>query len=74
MDRRLIYCTACDRDVEVVLRDGHEAGSAEPDLVGSVCLDIGSGCTGSICPICAVSRQRILDELVALEARLNSIP
>jgi hypothetical protein len=73
MDTRLIYCTACDRDVEVVLRDELEAGGDAPDLVGAVCLDIGSKCTGSVCPICAVSRQRIMEELAALELRMNAL-
>ena len=59
--------------MEVALRDGHEASGPEPDLVGSICLDIGAQCTGSTCPICAVSRQVILEELAALEARLNAM-
>jgi hypothetical protein len=73
MEKRTVYCTACDRDVEVVLRDDHEAGAEKPDLVGAICLDIGARCTGSVCPICAVSRQKIQEEIAALEMRLNAI-
>jgi hypothetical protein len=55
METRVIYCTGCDREVTVVLRDGHEAGGPEPELRGSACLEIGAGCMGTSCPICAVT-------------------
>jgi hypothetical protein len=54
MERRIVFCSACDRDVEVVLRDGNEADGPHPDLSGAVCMDIGRHCTGSACPIAAV--------------------
>ena len=54
MEKRVIYCTGCDRDVEVVLRDGCEAGGAHPELAGAACLEAGWRCTGASCPICAV--------------------
>jgi hypothetical protein len=43
---KTIYCSACDRDVEVKLTE-------EGKLEGSVCMDIGETCTGTMCPICA---------------------
>ena len=54
MEKRVIYCTGCDREVTVVLRDGAEAAGPHPDLCGAVCLDLGQRCTGTTCPICAV--------------------
>ena len=54
MEKRVIYCTGCDRNVEVVLRDGCEAGGAHPELAGAACLEAGWRCTGASCPICAV--------------------
>ena len=55
MEKRLIYCTGCDREVEVVLRDGSEAGGAHPELAGAACLEVGWRCMGTSCPICAVA-------------------
>ena len=49
MDRRVIYCTGCDRNVEVVIHD--EGG--EPVLAGAECSEVGWRCTGTSCPICA---------------------
>ena len=54
MDRRVIYCTGCDRDVTVLLRDGHEGDDPYEELCGAACLEIGRECTGTTCPICAV--------------------
>ena len=58
MEKRVIYCTGCDRDVEVVLRDGSEAGGPHPDLAGAECLEVGWRCMGTSCPICAAPPAR----------------
>jgi hypothetical protein len=47
MEARVIYCSACDRNVEVVLRQDGE-------LAEAACLDIGERCTGTTCPLGAV--------------------
>lgn len=49
MDRRVIYCTGCDRNVEVVVHD--EGG--QPVLAGAECSEVGWRCLGTSCPICA---------------------
>ena len=49
MPTQKIYCSACDRDVRVVLPTEHSIETLE----GAVCLDIGPRCTGVMCPICA---------------------
>ena len=54
MELRLVYCSACDQEVELVLPDGNEADGPNPDLSGAVCMDVGRHCTGSTCPIAAV--------------------
>jgi hypothetical protein len=59
MERRVIYCSACDRNVQVVLDEG---GSPE-DLTGAVCLDIGHTCTGTMCPVVAISPDAIRRQL-----------
>lgn len=48
MEKRVIYCTGCDRNVEVLL-----AGGPTPELAGATCLEAGWRCTGTSCPICA---------------------
>lgn len=63
METRVIYCSVCDREVEVVLKPGTETAAAVPDLEGSACLDIGARCTGSMCPICATSPAEIRQRL-----------
>ena len=46
------YCSACDRDVKVVITDGpsHD-GHANLHDAEVVCLEIGDHCTGNLCPI-----------------------
>jgi hypothetical protein len=52
MKTQTVYCSACDREVRVVLtdepsQDGH-ANLHESELV---CLEIGHECTGNLCPV-----------------------
>ena len=54
MKSQLIYCSACDREVQVVSTDAPKYDGQAPLLDADVvCLDIGRECTGSMCPICA---------------------
>lgn len=56
METRSAYCSACDRDVRILV-----TGTAEHDLQAPipdaeiVCLEIGVRCTGGMCPVGAVS-------------------
>lgn len=54
MEKHRVYCSACDREVELLLREG-----AAGELAGAVCTDIGALCTGAACPICATAPVRI---------------
>lgn len=53
MEKHWAYCSACDRQVAVVVKEG----TGEPDpLTGEpagtlVCLEAGHTCTGALCPI-----------------------
>jgi hypothetical protein len=53
---RLGYCSACDRNVPVVLRRTVEFGRkpSPRDAEALVCLDYGVRCTGSMCPLFSV--------------------
>ena len=59
-----MYCAARDQDVHVVLTDEPvEDGQATVMDSEVICLEIGESCTGSLCPVCAVSWE-------AMDARL----
>jgi hypothetical protein len=59
-----MYCPARDMNVHVVLTDepitDGQATVADTELI---CLEIGEGCTGGMCPVCAISAD-------AMEVRL----
>lgn len=56
---KVIYCSACDRDVSIVSKDGK--------LEGAICTDIGEGCTGTLCPICAEPPETIRQKIVEIQ-------
>ena len=59
-----MYCSARDTTVHVVLTDEPITdGQATVTDTELICLEIGEGCTGAMCPVCAVSRD-------AMDARL----
>ncbi|MEQ9569778.1 MAG: hypothetical protein RLN75_06270 [Longimicrobiales bacterium] len=52
---RMGYCSACDRNVPVVLRGSVAGGTPSPrDAEALVCLDYGVRCTGALCPLFSV--------------------
>ena len=70
MNTRVAFCSACDRDVEILIRDGPAQDAQAP--VGDaevVCLDIGDRCTGNLCPVGAVSSTAMMVRLVRSGAR-----
>ena len=52
-----MYCAARDQDVHVVLTDEPVVDDGQATVMDSevICLEIGESCTGSLCPVCAVS-------------------
>ena len=56
MKSQMVFCSACDRDVHVVITDGpSEDGQANLYDAEIVCLEIGERCTGNLCPVGATS-------------------
>ena len=53
---RIGYCSACDRNVPVILRTKADLGGtpAPGDAEALVCLDYGVRCTGALCPLFSV--------------------
>jgi len=47
------YCSACDRQVEVVILEDLPEGSlpSAHDPASCICLEFGESCTGSLCPL-----------------------
>lgn len=70
MKTQLAYCSACDREVRVLLTDAPEqdAQAAIPDAE-VVCLEIGRLCTGSMCPIGAVSPSAMMVRRIRVGVR-----
>jgi hypothetical protein len=60
MDRHRAYCSACDRQVEVIVKPGArvnpETGEREAEIV---CLEYGASCTGAMCPLCEVPTEEM---------------
>ena len=56
MKTQIAYCSACDRDVHIVITDEpSQDGHANIHDAEIVCLEIGDACSGSLCPIGATS-------------------
>jgi hypothetical protein len=57
MSTQLAYCSACDQEVHIAVTPeplhGGQAVLPENDVV---CLDFGSKCTGSLCPMFGLPR------------------
>jgi hypothetical protein len=52
MQAKTVYCSACDRDVDIVITDEpSQDGHANLHDSEVVCLEIGHKCTGSLCPV-----------------------
>ena len=47
------YCSACDRDVQIAFPDEPSVTDGHANILDTevVCLEIGSKCTGSMCPV-----------------------
>lgn len=56
MKTRTAYCSACDRDVRILVTDAPlQDGQAPMPDSEVVCLECGEQCTGNLCPVGAVS-------------------
>ena len=70
MDSHRIFCSACDRNVQVLITPAPH-GEAQAPLHDSevVCLEIGAQCTGNMCPLGAAEPNAMVARLVR-----NGIP
>ena len=75
MQTHIAYCSACDRDVRVVVTDEptHEGHANLPDSE-VVCLEMGHHCTGNLCPIGATSPTVMAARLVRSGVRTLMMP
>jgi hypothetical protein len=53
MKTQKAFCSACDRQVEVVIPDDLPEGTlpSAHDPSSCICLEFGETCTGSLCPL-----------------------
>jgi len=50
------YCSACDRQVKVVIRPDARVDPETDEVTDEVvCLEVGHTCTGALCPITELS-------------------
>jgi len=68
MDKHWAYCSACDRQVEVVVKPAAHADPSTGKPEELVCLEVGHTCTGALCPITDVSPEQMRDALDRIRA------
>ena len=68
MGVRTVYCSACDRNVILMVESDSPAPRPE-STTGRVCLDYGERCTGEMCPILAVPSEAVRAHLARLRAQ-----
>ena len=72
MKSQTAYCSACDKDVRIVITDEpSQDGQANLRDSEVVCLEIGESCTGNLCPIGATPPSVMAARLI--RNGLNSI-
>lgn len=60
MDKHLAYCSACDREVEVMMKPGYSPEPGKPIPADAmVCLAHGETCTGALCPLFGLPPQQM---------------
>ncbi|MFN8583136.1 MAG: hypothetical protein U0163_19440 [Gemmatimonadaceae bacterium] len=65
MKPQKVFCSACDRDVRVLMNDsGHDDAQANVHDPEVVCLEIGERCTGSMCPLGAAEPNAMVARLI----------
>ena len=76
MKNQSAYCSACDRDVQIVITDEpSQDGHANLHDSEIVCLEIGHQCTGNLCPVGATAPVVMAARLVrnGLQSKLHPI-
>ena len=68
MEKHWAYCSACDRQVEVVVKPAREADPEAGTNTEVICLEIGHTCTGALCPITDVPPEKMREALDRIRA------
>lgn len=63
---RTVYCSACDRNVTLMVEPDGAVRRLSTDCV---CLDYGEKCTGEMCPILAIPSDEVRANLARLRAQ-----
>ena len=77
MSTHTIYCSACDREVQVMNLPGTplEGGGREvPVAPAAACLSHGQLCTGTMCPLFEVPPAVMADRLAAVRDARQAPP
>ena len=70
MDKQWAYCSACDRQVEVVVKASGRVDPVTGEAVDElVCLEVGDTCTGALCPITDATPEELRENLDSLRAK-----
>jgi hypothetical protein len=65
MNITAMYCSGCDRDVAVVVTDGApDDAQANVTSAEVACLEVGSTCSGSLCPLGAAEPSAMVHRLL----------
>ena len=76
MEIRRAYCSACDRNVRVMVKpEALESDTTENhDPSDLVCLEFGESCTGDMCPLFDVPTEQMKQNLERLRQDEDSNP
>ena len=69
MKSHRLYCGACDREVRVLITEAPPGGQATLHDSEIVCLEIGTQCTGNMCPLGAAEPNAMVGRIIR-----NGIP
>ncbi len=74
MKNHQLFCSACDRQVNVLITEApdhdHQATVHDDEVV---CLEIGEHCTGNLCPLGATEPNAMVARLVRAGAPLDTL-
>lgn len=76
MEVRTAYCSACDRNVKVVVKPEAATGSGPRPFDPSdlACLEYGEMCTGDMCPLFDVPTDQMRENLNRLQEQSEPSP
>ena len=74
MNPQTVFCSACDRNVQVLMSDsGHDDAQANVHDPEMVCMEIGDKCTGSLCPLGAAEPNAMVSRLIRSGCTLDHL-